>query len=88
MTQITLDATLATRLHELCQVVEFCDPSGQVIGRFVPKPNLSGWEAVSPDMSEEELDRREQETESFTTAEVLAYLGNMNCSGSDGGSAH
>jgi hypothetical protein len=87
MTQITLDSTLATRLHELGQVVEFCDPSGQVIGRFVPKLDLSGWEAISPDISEEELDRREQETESFTTAEVLAYLENLKCSESAGGGA-
>ncbi len=39
-----------------------------------PLIDMSEWEPVSPDVSEEELDRREQETESYTTAEVLAYL--------------
>ncbi len=74
MTQITLDATLATKLHDLGQTVELCDPSGRVVGKFVPLIDLSVWEPISPDVSEEELDRRGQSDEWVTSEEVWAHL--------------
>jgi hypothetical protein len=73
--QINLDASLAGKLNELGQTVELCDPTGKVLGRFVPTIDLSQWEPVSPETSEEELDRRARSNEKrYTTAEVLAYL--------------
>jgi hypothetical protein len=78
MTQIILDANLATKLHELGQVAELCDPSGRVVGKFVPLIDLSIWKPISPDITEEELDRIEQANEKkYTTAEVLAHLRNL-----------
>lgn len=75
MTQITLDPNLANKLHNLSQVVELCDPSGRVLGKFVPIIDLSEWEPVSPEISEEELDRRARSSEKrYSTAEVLAHL--------------
>jgi len=75
VTQIKLDSTLAIKLHELTQVVELCDPSGRVLGRFVPTMDMSEWEPISPDVSEEELDRRAlSQGKRYTTDEVLAYL--------------
>jgi hypothetical protein len=74
MTQIILDAALASQLHQLNEAADLCDPSGQVLGRFIPAVDMSEWEPVSPEPSEEELQRREQETESYSTADVLAFL--------------
>jgi len=74
MTQIILDPSMVSKLHDLSQVVELCDPSGRVLGHFVPTMDLAEWEPVSPDVSEEELDQREQSTEWFTTEKVLAHL--------------
>jgi hypothetical protein len=75
MTQIILDAKVSNQLHALTRAVELCDPSGQVLGRFVPLIDLSEWEPLSPDINEEELDRRGQSNEKrYTTAEVLAHL--------------
>jgi hypothetical protein len=75
MPKITLDETLSSTLHELTDEVELCDPSGRVLGRFIPKIDMSEWEPISPDVSEEELDRRQNSKEKrYTTAEVLAYL--------------
>jgi hypothetical protein len=75
MTQIILDASVSSQLHKLIQPVELCDPSGRVLGKFVPRINMAEWEAVSPAASEEELDRREQANEKrYTTSEVLDYL--------------
>jgi hypothetical protein len=75
MAQITIDPTLANKLHGLSEVVELCDPSGCVLGRFIPLVDLSEWEPVSPDISPEELDRRFRSQEKrSTTVEVLAHL--------------
>ncbi len=75
MTQIILDTAVSGRLDNITQSVELCDPSGRVLGRFVPRLNMSEWEPVTPAASEEELDRREQTNEKrYTTAEVLAHL--------------
>jgi len=75
MTQIILDANISSKLINLNRSIELCDPSGRVLGRFVPLVDVSEWEPVSPAASEEELDRREQAGEKrYTTAEVLARL--------------
>lgn len=42
---------------------------------FVSPIDLSEWEPLSPDVSEEELDRRAKSTEKrYTTVEILAHL--------------
>jgi hypothetical protein len=84
MIQITVDSSLTSKLNQLSQAAELCDPSGRVLGRFVPVVDLSEWEPLSPEPTEEELDASERETESYTTAEMLALLEKFSCSGSDG----
>jgi hypothetical protein len=75
VTQIFLDANVSSKLNHLTHSVELCDPSGRVLGRFVPLIDLSEWEPLSSDISEEELERRAKSTEKrYTTAEVLAHL--------------
>lgn len=75
MTRIILDASVSSQLHSLGQRAELCEPTGQVIGRFIPLIDLSEWEPLSPDVTEEELDRRAKSNEKrYTTAEVLARL--------------
>jgi hypothetical protein len=75
MTPITLDANLSDQLRGLTQAVELRDPDGGVLGKFIPVVDMSEWEPISPDVSEEELDRRERSNEKrYTTAEVIAYL--------------
>jgi hypothetical protein len=74
MLRITLDADMASRLLALNLEVELCDPSGRLLGRFVPLVDPAQWEPLEPDVSEEELHRREQSTEWYTAEEVLAHL--------------
>jgi hypothetical protein len=75
MSRITLDASVAKQLLNLQGPVEICDPTGKVLGRFLPKIDLSDWEPLSPGISDEELQRRINSNEKrYTTAEVLAYL--------------
>ncbi|MBP88831.1 MAG: hypothetical protein CMJ64_19315 [Planctomycetaceae bacterium] len=84
MTRVTLDTNTTHRLLEFMQPVEVCDEQGRVVGRFIPRADLNDWEPVSGGVSEDELDRREQETDSLTTSEVLAHLKGLECSESDG----
>jgi len=75
MTRVTLDTDSATRLYDVSHIVELCDPSGRVLGQFVPASDLSEWDPMIPDATEDELDRREQSNERrLSTAEVLARL--------------
>jgi hypothetical protein len=92
MIRITLDPDLANKLQELRQRLtnsdpagaELCDSSGQVLGRFVPIVDMTAWIPLTPDVSEEELDRREKSNEWYTTDEVLAHLEKLRCSESGG----
>jgi hypothetical protein len=68
MTKIVLDASTRNKLLDLAQPLELCDESGKVLGVFTPVVR------PEPTISEEELDRREEETESYSTAEVLAHV--------------
>jgi hypothetical protein len=86
MTKITLDAELARKLLELKRQVEetsprgakLVDPSGKVLGEFNPELDMTEWEPLTPEITEEELDRREKANEQrYTTAEVLAHLNSL-----------
>jgi hypothetical protein len=78
MTTVTVDDTLRNKLHNFSQPLKLCDETGRVVGRFVPEANLAEWEPVSPDISDEELQRRLTSKEKrYTTAEVLAHLGKV-----------
>lgn len=75
MTQIMLDATAVSRLCRVKEPVQICDPDGHVIGQFIPIIDTSEWQPASPDVSEDELERRSKSNEKrYTTAEVLAHL--------------
>ena len=68
MTKIVLDAPTRSKLLNLAQPLELCDESGHVLAVVTP------CRSREPRITEEELDRREQEAESVTTAELLAHL--------------
>jgi hypothetical protein len=74
MTRVVINADLRSKLPALTQPLELCDEAGNVLGQFTPVLDLSQYEPLEPQVSEEELDRREQESEWYTTAEVLAHL--------------
>ena len=80
MSRIILDASVSNQLDNLSQMVDLCDPSGRVLGQFVPVFDPSEWEVVGPELSEEELNRREQSEESYSTLEVLAHLKSLEAS--------
>ena len=75
MSQFILDASSIGLLPTLKHTVDLCDASGKVLGRFVPKLDLSEWEIVGPEPTEEELQMVEQSKgRRYSTSEVVAHL--------------
>lgn len=74
MTQLILDASMRSKLYELKQNLELCDESGQVLARLIPVVDSSAFE---PQVSDEELRRREQSDKWHSTEEVLARLASL-----------
>jgi hypothetical protein len=75
MTRVILDAATLSKLHNLREPLELCDESGRVLGEVKPAVDLSRYEPLEPQVSDEELRQRSQSKgKGYTTAEVLAYL--------------
>jgi hypothetical protein len=74
MTRIVINAEIRKLLHNLSEPVELCDDTGRVVVRVTPAVDLSEWDVAEPEDDEAELQRREKETESFTTDEMISYL--------------
>ncbi len=77
MTKIVVDEALRNKLLNLTQPLELCDESGRVLASVFPKLDLSQYEPSEPQISEEELERRMNSTEWYTTEQVLAHLKNL-----------
>lgn len=74
MTRITIDEPLKSRFVGLDSPVEVCDENGRVLGRYFPEAEPAECEPRDPQVSVEELRRRRQSSEWFSTDEVLAHL--------------
>ena len=79
MTRITVNEALLGQLGSGREEAELCDPSGRRLGYFLPdhvyRQLVCRW--ANAQVSDEELERCRQETESYTTAEVLERLRNL-----------
>jgi hypothetical protein len=76
MNRVLVDDAMRTTLGKLHSQAEFCDESGKVLGYFIPaeqdRQSLREW--VHSRISDEELEKRDQEPGALTTAEVLKRL--------------
>lgn len=78
MNKVLVDADLKKKLCDLAQPLELCDETGRVLGRFLPTIDMSRWEPITPDVTDEELDRRAKSNEKrYTTTEMLQRLENL-----------
>jgi len=73
MSRIVIDAAMLSKLANIKETVELCDESGRAIGRFTPTFR-SPPSALEPQISEEELRRREREGGGRKLAEIMADL--------------
>jgi hypothetical protein len=78
MTKIIYDAVLRERLPNLAESMELCDESGHVLARISPVIDPELYTDLEPQIGEEEVMRRlTHKGKTYTTAEVLAYLGQL-----------
>jgi hypothetical protein len=74
MTRIVVDQALLSKLHNLTELLELCDESGQLLARVYPNVDLSQYEICEPQIDEQEMKRREQSSVWYSTSEVLEHL--------------
>lgn len=77
MTQIQVDPGLQRQLGGMAEPVVLCDPSGKVLGHFLPEEQYQKmlYASIKIPYSEEELARREAETGGSTLEEIWNKLG-------------
>ena len=87
MTKLQVDPSFLSQLADLSRPLEVCDVTGRTVGYFLPVSEHERLRQVEADhkrllyawahaqFPEEELDKAEQESEEFTTEEVLKQLG-------------
>ena len=73
MIRIVLDDSSGDKLATVGRCVELCDRSGRTLGIFTPA--VTG--ALEPRVSDQELLRREQADETFSTQEIRQHLQNL-----------
>ncbi len=78
MTKIVVDAATAERLKSSGGDVVICDPQGVPLGQFRSTEVARAYAEAAALFSDEELDRREEETQTFSTEEVIENLRNGN----------
>jgi hypothetical protein len=71
MVRIVVDSAMQSRLEGMQVVAEICDASGRVLGRFIPVQQKL---ILEPQISDEELRRREAEGGGRPLADILADL--------------
>jgi hypothetical protein len=71
MTKLTLPGEIGQQLVAVHACVALCDDSGKTIGYFTPAESDN---VLDPQISEEELDRREREDRTFSSGDVRARL--------------
>jgi hypothetical protein len=62
MTRVTIDAATVAKLKDAREMVELRDDAGRIVGHFLPGPPRDANGNIIVPFSEEELDRRSQET--------------------------
>ena len=76
MTQIVLDGGILEKLRSLDSPVQLCDPSGQVVGEFRPRPQISNQlpEGFESPFTREEIEAARRDPRRYTTEQVLQHL--------------
>ena len=74
MIRIQVDSDTRDKLNDLCETAEICDDQGRVLGEFHPAIVPVTYAGVDSPLTEDELRRREEESETFSTVEVMQRL--------------
>jgi len=76
MNKIIIDDVLREKLNGLHEPVTLCDKNGKALAYVSPVTDPSVYADLDPQISEEELTRREKEGDGRPLSEILADLHN------------
>ena len=74
MTKIVLDPATQSKLETGGQILEICDPSGRILGHFLPVSPSSPANPLEPQISDEEIQARLRQGGGRPLADILADL--------------
>lgn len=78
MVKVTVDAELKRKLYFFTTPLELCDEAGNVLARYTPSTpwnDPGNWHELTPEISEEELERRMNSNErTYTTQELIDMI--------------
>jgi hypothetical protein len=81
MIRVRLDDDLRQKFHNFTDDVEIVDADGSVVARFqrsTPWSDPDQWELLTPEIPQEEIERRlNEDGPTYTTAQVIEALGKL-----------
>jgi hypothetical protein len=80
MTRVTVDAQVRKLLLNFTKPLDLCDESGSLLGKLIPiKPETGedDWIDLTPDLTDEELEKEIDSGESWSTEELIAEIKRM-----------
>jgi hypothetical protein len=80
MTRVTVDAELRKTLLNFSKPLELCDESGSILGKLIPaRPDIADddWIDLTPDLTDEELEKEIDSGEGYSTQELIAEIKRM-----------
>ena len=80
MTRVTIDAHIRKILLDFSKPLELCDESGSILGKLIPaKPDIADddWIDLTPDLTDEELEKEIDSGEGYSTQELIAEIKRM-----------
>jgi hypothetical protein len=80
MTRVTVDKEMRKVLLNFTKPLELCDESGSILGKLIPaKPDITedDWIDLTPELTDEELEKEIDSGEGYSTQELIAEIKKM-----------
>jgi hypothetical protein len=80
MTRVTIDEEIRKVLLNFTKPLELCDETGSILGKLIPnRPHTDAddWIDLTPDLTDEELEREIDSGEGYSTQELIAEIKKM-----------
>jgi hypothetical protein len=74
MSRVIVDRETIAKLNRIAEATELCDDSGRVVGHFFPVLDPAIYKNQEPQISEDEMNRRERTGGGRSLAAIMADL--------------
>jgi hypothetical protein len=80
MTRVTIGDEIRRVLLNFSKPLELCDESGSILGKLIPaRPDIDAddWIDLTPDITDEQLEKEIDSGEGYSTQELIAEIKRM-----------